>query len=391
MVIALIDSRLADFPFVPVLPHVPINVRFKEGLTKIVSNKSRDKKANATGSGGGYRSSYWIVALIQFYFCIGHFGDVLPNDNNYTLPTMKKIKLGNVTAKIFNAVYSILNLYFQLKKSSFTELEIDELERLTESANTHLTLLWELKQALIDAPPNKRMRLHKNHSILHFPSTIRLFGAPSKFNADTYEGAHPRFTTRPYGKTSKRKASIIKEMTNRIMIDEFMVHRSHLQGITSEKEDYLKTISPKVIGSDHTTYERVQGGVVPHFQLQFDQTSSLFTIVGRNIDEILFHPLLKTSKKLTETLENYFTDNAPEIWDLISTNVVKLNLLSGIKFVGSESSKVGVGTIYATATFRSETHRRPRFDFVEVNTDGGSELAQVLTNLFPLVRVKLIV
>jgi hypothetical protein len=79
---ALLDQRLKDYPHNPELPHM-VNTFFKTGLTSLGTNKSTSEKHQATGSGKGYRSSWWGCALLQIFFCIGYHGDVLPNDINY--------------------------------------------------------------------------------------------------------------------------------------------------------------------------------------------------------------------------------------------------------------------------------------------------------------------
>jgi hypothetical protein len=354
---------------------VPIQVRFRGGLIRLVANKSSDKKANATGSGGGFRSSHWITALIQFYFCIGISGDILPNYKGYAL---NGVALGNVTAKVFNSIYSILNLYFQLKKSSFTISEIKQLESSTQTVNAHLTLLWELKQAVLQAPVHKRMRLHKNHSLVHFPEQIRLHGALSKSSCDRYEGAHPEFTTKNYKRVSKRKDTLLSEMTSRIVVAERRSHLKHVEGIITEKTDYLKTISPKILGGDETIFTRVQGGAVAHFRLEIDPESSLFRIAIRDSDEMrCIHPALATLDVLTQKVKECIKSFRSDMWDLIIANILEVELLGGIKFVGSDSSKIGVGTIYATHSFRPDRYHSPRYDFVEVFTDQGNVFAQV--------------
>jgi hypothetical protein len=79
----------------------------------------------------------------------------------------------------------MLDVFFQLKQTSFTEDQIVQLEKDLVSMNAHLTILWELKQAVLRAPGNKkRMKMRKNHAVMHLPDTIRMFGSLSKANAD---------------------------------------------------------------------------------------------------------------------------------------------------------------------------------------------------------------
>ena len=65
----VLDARLKLMPQVPDMPHVNWTV-FKKGLMHIMSNKSKKEKGHSTGSGGGYRSSEFITALLQLLFAV---------------------------------------------------------------------------------------------------------------------------------------------------------------------------------------------------------------------------------------------------------------------------------------------------------------------------------
>jgi hypothetical protein len=65
----LFDKRLREFPNVPMIPHVEW-CKFKDGLTYIAQSKSIVEKSYATGSGGGFRSSEYIPAVIQTFFAV---------------------------------------------------------------------------------------------------------------------------------------------------------------------------------------------------------------------------------------------------------------------------------------------------------------------------------
>jgi hypothetical protein len=65
----LFDQRLRGFPHVPDVPHL-YWATFKEGLTYIHQKKSIKEKSNATGGGGGFRSSEYLPALIQTLFAV---------------------------------------------------------------------------------------------------------------------------------------------------------------------------------------------------------------------------------------------------------------------------------------------------------------------------------
>jgi hypothetical protein len=67
----LFDQRLRTFPTVPDVPHLYWNT-FKSGLTYIQQKKSTKEKSNATGGGGGFRSSDYLPALIQTLFAVSN-------------------------------------------------------------------------------------------------------------------------------------------------------------------------------------------------------------------------------------------------------------------------------------------------------------------------------
>ena len=68
----LFDQRLRTFPTVPDVPHLYWNT-FKNGLTYIQQKKSTKERSNATGGGGGFRSSDYLPALIQTLFAVSNY------------------------------------------------------------------------------------------------------------------------------------------------------------------------------------------------------------------------------------------------------------------------------------------------------------------------------
>ena len=66
----LFDMRLRQFPAIPRnIPHMHL-CKFAKGLMKIVQNKNSKEKSYATGSGGNFRSSEYVVALFQSRFAV---------------------------------------------------------------------------------------------------------------------------------------------------------------------------------------------------------------------------------------------------------------------------------------------------------------------------------
>ena len=103
------------------MPHLNWET-FKGGIMKFARKNKREKE-QATGSFGGFSSSSFVSILFQTYYAIGFGIDVLPGDINFEFVTghdKGNIMLGNVRAKVHNAMTSILDKYFDCKRSEWT-------------------------------------------------------------------------------------------------------------------------------------------------------------------------------------------------------------------------------------------------------------------------------
>jgi Plavaka transposase len=332
----IFDERLSSFPPTPERPHVPKTI-FRKGLMKIADAKTNKEEQQDTGAGGGYRSSYWITALLQMYFCIGYFGDVLPNkkvtverraekpppstskkdggadeedhkgddgeevagapdDGNDEKKKKKKkktkeappppiiVEIGNPTAKVFNFIYSCLKVYFKLKQNRHTETQLIELEKDISTLFVHYTLVWELKTVVTGASSKKRMKIRKNHVLYHFPETIRLFGSLSKGNSETFEQAHRKRTSQPYRQVSKRQATLVTEMTYKNIDNDICSHISHVAGILNHSEDYIKLISGEKQIEDNTSFTRAKRGRNFLFRFEKVEDNDTFFLLSNELE-----------------------------------------------------------------------------------------------------------
>jgi hypothetical protein len=269
----IVDKRLKDMPCLPKFPHLA-NTRFRRGLTTVATKKSKSLQANATGAGDGYRSGWWIDALLHLYFCIGHSGDVLPNQTNYILQLRTKgvdrhIELGNPTAKVFHSIYSMLDVYFHCKRSVYSEECIVNLENKMRNMKMHFSLLWDLKQAVLEAPIDKILRTIKDHDALHLADTIRRLGCLSKTNTDRFETSHKRNVKEVFKLVSHREITLLEEMLQKVIDRDWSDHTHHIKGILSLGYDYLKEkLLPKCAPSKDV-FRRLYGNAV-HWKLVFN-------------------------------------------------------------------------------------------------------------------------
>ena len=105
----------------------------------MLNSYSTAKKGRSTGSGGGIRSNHFIVALIQFYFAIA---DLLPDSRLSLKSRRHQASISNVAKVMITCIGSVIDLYFDLKRSSWNEAEIKALEHKVSSVTTNMITLW---------------------------------------------------------------------------------------------------------------------------------------------------------------------------------------------------------------------------------------------------------
>ena len=172
-----------NFPYVTGMPHLNWST-FNGGILQF-ARKSKMEKMQATGSFGGFRSSAFISALFQIYHSIGFNDDVLPNIYNYVRETKCiNLRLKDIRSKIQTAIESILDVYFDCKRTEWDPNTLESFEKKLISLNIHVSLVWELKQALVSHDqssfvPNKMRNLHK---LLHLVVYIKRYGSLIHFD-----------------------------------------------------------------------------------------------------------------------------------------------------------------------------------------------------------------
>jgi hypothetical protein len=184
---------------------------------RFISGKSNAQKGRTTGSLGGMRSSHFVTLLLQAYFCIGFDGSVLPTEKDFLYQRntavadvsqkrrriTEEVYVGNVSKKILSAIELVLSVYFQCRRSVHTNRSLQQLRETVKYMNAQLTLVWELKQALLGQDPDV-CNARKPHFAVHFDEQISLFGCADHFDTSVCESAHKVHTTAVWNQTSKR-------------------------------------------------------------------------------------------------------------------------------------------------------------------------------------------
>lgn len=264
-VVAEFERRYQEFPKIAKLPHIP-NTYFRNGLLQNLLYKGRktaSERNQATGLGGGYRSADWVAALFQIIFVIGIEGDIVPNSKMFTLQINgTRVNLGNVTKKIMNCAFSLLDSYIQSKKDSFSDDQIYQFEISNKDMHCHLLLLWELRQTVLGIS-TLQLTMRKPHNVLHYGFTIRMWGSLSKCDTGSYERNHKVDTKHNYERTSRRKKTINEEQTKYIQIQRKLYWISIIKRIlnTSNSESVFgnlknETVEIMALGS-YRSYEMI--------------------------------------------------------------------------------------------------------------------------------------
>ena len=136
--IALFDERIDNFPYITPTPHLNWS-SFKGGITQF-ARKSKKEKMHATGSFAGFRSSAFISALFQIYHSIGFNDEVLPNDYDYVNKSIE-LSLTNIRVKIHRAIETLLDVYFDCKRSEWNPTMFPDFDQKIISVGVYVSLV----------------------------------------------------------------------------------------------------------------------------------------------------------------------------------------------------------------------------------------------------------
>ena len=388
---SIFDSRISNFPYVHDMPHVYWKT-FNGGLMQF-GRKSRKEKALATGSLGGFRSTTFISLLIQIYFAIGCYFDVLPAECEYS-----GSKLGNVTDKVLTAIASLLDSYFQSKRKTWTQDQIDHFGKTNNELYVHLILVWDLKQTLLCAyriskhlkaiitPPKMR----KLHMILHFTLYITWFRSLNHMDTSTYESAHKFLTTLIWDMTSKRHITMIKEMTDALTRRNHQTLMQMVVNLSTKGMNYVSNLIPPQF-PENVIFDRLCNISYYPYKVNNELTKLDF-IFHKNYtfdwSHICTHSAIAGPQQFLSFLNKFninylcqyyynFTWADREIHH-------RLIFIHGLSYLGTKECDIGKGTMYAIPKYNKHDECKdsvkPRHDFILINrgTNNPSTLACIV-------------
>ena len=353
------------------------------------ARKNKREKEQATGSFGGFRSSSFVSILMQVYHAIGFRDDVLPGIANFEFVTEKgKIKLGNVRAKVQNTIASILDSYFDCKRTEWTNALSEEFQNKLNNMYVHIKLLWELNQTTLNpfqSPKGNKMRnIHKH---LHLPLYTKWLGSLSKIDTSTYESFHKISTTGIWEKTSRKNDSLFLEMTKKMMA----VRHNRLKDFfcnvfTKDNNNYIAKL--RKVPLNFVTFKPLSNQPAYEFYISkhdkriylednvcWEQICNLRCF---STDEQFYNKIMILEyEKLLEEQYGVKRSKQTGLYDY------EMRFIKGFTYTSGEDSQMGEGTIYSTPKYKNNTNNSnsrdtPRYDFVFIDTKN---------NVLTLVRI----
>jgi hypothetical protein len=358
----IFNTRLRFFPKQPdCLTHV-IPRSFAEGFIHVLSGKSAKQKGLSTNSMGRIRSHDYVTLLLYTYFIIGLDGKILPNSRNYNFRAKNKAaaaNVGNVASIVLLSIELVLSVYFQSKRSEHSNETLAELRDSVRYLQAQLLILRNLNLSVLGLPHDAEDKSRKPHFLVHYDETISLFGSLVQFDTAHFETAHKFFTTGNWKTTSKRKASLNKEVMDNSVYRSFLADFTLARKIADNPDLQLST----PLSTEMEWYK--MGGSIYHYRLIINKKKEALLQTGQRavkpIQQLFQHSGLSP---LPYFLTDLFEHVGVTINEIINNDVL-IFFPQALSFKGAAESEFGNGHIYSACVYNN--HYRCRHDFVGIN------------------------
>jgi hypothetical protein len=115
-------------------------------------------------------------------------------------------------------VRALLDFCYIARRSALTEVDLSQLEDALSCFHQH-------REIFITAGVRDNFLLPRQHALVHFPSLIRLFGAPNGLCSSITESKHIRAVKEPWRRSNRNQALGQMLVTNQ-RLDQLMAARS---------------------------------------------------------------------------------------------------------------------------------------------------------------------
>ena len=300
---------------------------------------------------------------------------MLPGTKNFVYVTEKKVKisLGNVRAKVHNAIASILDAYFDCKRNEWNVELSDEFQNKLNNMYVRTMLLWELNQTILNqgvsSKANKMRNIHKHQ---HLPLYTRLFGSLGKIDTSTFESFHKVSTTGIWEKTSRKNDTLFVEMTRKFITYRHNKCKTFLSNVLGEdREKYITKL--KNLPPTGVIFQRLRNQ--PSYEFYISSQQSKLVLDDDIWVVICNQSCLRTPKQFYDMLilVNY-DDLLQNQYNIPKTDfhLYEMCFIKGLTFTSGEESQMGSGTLYATPKYNNTSKYVtfkdiPRYDYIFIN------------------------
>ena len=366
-----VDGRIRYFLTPPTQPHLHWR-KFSSGLSFILNSYTLKKKGRSTGSGGGIRSNNFIVALIQLYFSIA---GLIPDSSLILQSRRHRTEVKNVSKTLITCIGSVIDIYFELKRESWTNKEIQALEEKVKAVTTNVVTLWKLKEIVTSGALDSPLNSHKLHALSHFPLYIRLFGPSIYWDCGSTETFHKAYTVSQYHLTSKRLSDENAEMFNHIKYKRYNRWSRLIELVCwhgkvdlSEREKKGRVCDTPA-GQNHEDVEFYIDEKQYRMKCVLENGHLQQVIrVGKSDSRDEIEHICMTNNLSRKHLDKLILGH--EVFEDILSNKKEyfITYTTILKFTGSVDSGIPKGFIYAC-----DKEGKVRHDFIEINLDSGEE------------------
>ena len=374
----IFDRRIINFEYVTQeMPHVHWTY-FKEGIMRYLAIDA-SSRSHSTGSFGGYKSTSFISLLIQIHYAIGHDSKILPSSNF----VVKKNQIEDIQGRVHRAICSVLDCYFDAKRSKWDEKSLLVFSKKIKNLYTHYMLVWDLNVALLsfDLDHTKVCKQRNPHKIFHLEDTIRYFGSLNHCDTSSWEGIHRSVTTGVYSVTSKRQKSLCLEMLLKCNLNNHSKHLDRIVKIRLKPRQILEDMQSDTL-DDGIHFSPLDHHAQVPFTLHYSTRSLQLSTGWDHVTS--YEPINTVQKFLGLMYDIDFASAVSHSCDIDWRNdevmrEYSTKFVGALKYCSDPNTSLGQGKLFATP--RGNIHRarnelfQSKYDFalVKISVDSSAD------------------
>lgn len=238
MNVVTLDERLKQFP-THCIPAILKKFTFHKGLSGLLESVTGSAENHTTSSLGGLSQQKYPHLILQLLLAIGIKGDILPTGTTWCRRHInwnsmnESVKPMCVTEVVLTAGFALLDLHFNLKRTCFSNTDLQELDDVIVNSQFHILRMYGLRQLLLQS--TKQYTGIKMHVTSHFPSCIALYGPPFMFDMVRFDHLHIISAKEKFKSTSRRYSAVAEYMLSKVTRTMYYVQKLYVMLVNLKK------------------------------------------------------------------------------------------------------------------------------------------------------------